>query len=421
MRPPVGVSSPVSRQVTETPSGHGSASAKASIELALVARAAARSARCPDWRRSASRARGSARRRSPRAAWGCRRACSCSRVPRPPQRISTVSMSPIGMAAHDAASPTASRLGPPMSTLPPSIFKAYDIRGIHGDDLDEDGAELLGRAFVRVLADLEGKPAGRPARRPGPRHAPDGAGDGRPLSRGHGRRGRPRARRRRDRHRDALPPRRLARPRRRDHVHRLAQPQGLHGRQARAARGARALRRRGHRGHARPDRGRPRRARPGGGSLGGGRHLRRLPGAGAVGHRRGRDQAAAGRRRRRQRHGRTDGRPAARAPRARPRHGLLDAGRELPRPRAQPAAGGEPDVHHRPGPLRGRRSRHRLGRRRRPLLLHRRAGPLRRRRLPDRADGPAAAAQGARRDDPLRRARLRARSPTSSRPTAAPR
>jgi phosphomannomutase len=46
-----------------------------------------------------------------------------------------------------------------MSTLPPDIFKAYDIRGIHGRDLDEDGAELLGRAFVRVLSQLEGKPA----------------------------------------------------------------------------------------------------------------------------------------------------------------------------------------------------------------------------------------------------------------------
>ncbi len=42
----------------------------------------------------------------------------------------------------------------------PEIFKAYDIRGIHGQDLDEDLAELIGRAFVRVLADLSGKPAG---------------------------------------------------------------------------------------------------------------------------------------------------------------------------------------------------------------------------------------------------------------------
>jgi phosphomannomutase len=45
-------------------------------------------------------------------------------------------------------------------SLPSSIFKAYDIRGIAGDDIDADGAELLGRAFARVLAGLEGKAPG---------------------------------------------------------------------------------------------------------------------------------------------------------------------------------------------------------------------------------------------------------------------
>jgi phosphomannomutase len=45
-------------------------------------------------------------------------------------------------------------------SLPSSIFKAYDIRGIAGDDIDADGAELLGRAFARVLGDLEGKAPG---------------------------------------------------------------------------------------------------------------------------------------------------------------------------------------------------------------------------------------------------------------------
>jgi phosphomannomutase len=46
-----------------------------------------------------------------------------------------------------------------MSALPASIFKAYDVRGIYGDDIDEEGAEQLGRAFVRVLATLEEKDA----------------------------------------------------------------------------------------------------------------------------------------------------------------------------------------------------------------------------------------------------------------------
>jgi phosphomannomutase len=39
----------------------------------------------------------------------------------------------------------------------PSIFKAYDIRGVYGEDLDADGAVLIGRAFVRVIAQMTGK------------------------------------------------------------------------------------------------------------------------------------------------------------------------------------------------------------------------------------------------------------------------
>ncbi|MCW3066910.1 MAG: Phosphomannomutase [Solirubrobacterales bacterium] len=46
-----------------------------------------------------------------------------------------------------------------MTTISPDIFKAYDIRGIYPDEMDGDIAELIGRAFVRVLADLAGKPA----------------------------------------------------------------------------------------------------------------------------------------------------------------------------------------------------------------------------------------------------------------------
>jgi phosphomannomutase len=44
--------------------------------------------------------------------------------------------------------------------VPSEIFKAYDIRGIHGDQLGPDAAELIGRAFARVIADLEGKSTG---------------------------------------------------------------------------------------------------------------------------------------------------------------------------------------------------------------------------------------------------------------------
>jgi phosphomannomutase len=44
--------------------------------------------------------------------------------------------------------------------LNPGIFKAYDIRGIYGEEMDEGTAHDIGRAFVRVLAGLRGKPAG---------------------------------------------------------------------------------------------------------------------------------------------------------------------------------------------------------------------------------------------------------------------
>ncbi|MDP9345451.1 MAG: phosphomannomutase/phosphoglucomutase, partial [Actinomycetota bacterium] len=44
--------------------------------------------------------------------------------------------------------------------LDPSIFKAYDVRGLYGEQIDADVAEQLGRAFVRVLAGLRDKPQG---------------------------------------------------------------------------------------------------------------------------------------------------------------------------------------------------------------------------------------------------------------------
>jgi phosphomannomutase len=40
---------------------------------------------------------------------------------------------------------------------PPGIFKAYDIRGIYGEEMDETTAHAIGRAFVRVLGRMRGK------------------------------------------------------------------------------------------------------------------------------------------------------------------------------------------------------------------------------------------------------------------------
>jgi phosphomannomutase len=45
-----------------------------------------------------------------------------------------------------------------MSAIDPKVFKAYDIRGLYGSELDAGAAEQIGRAFARVIAGLEGKP-----------------------------------------------------------------------------------------------------------------------------------------------------------------------------------------------------------------------------------------------------------------------
>jgi phosphomannomutase len=39
-----------------------------------------------------------------------------------------------------------------------SIFKAYDVRGTYPDQMDEDLAYRIGRAFPRVLSQLEDAP-----------------------------------------------------------------------------------------------------------------------------------------------------------------------------------------------------------------------------------------------------------------------
>jgi phosphomannomutase len=44
------------------------------------------------------------------------------------------------------------------ATLSPEIFKAYDIRGLYGEQIDGEIAERIGRAFAHVLAGLAGKP-----------------------------------------------------------------------------------------------------------------------------------------------------------------------------------------------------------------------------------------------------------------------
>ena len=83
--------------------------------------------------------------------------------------------------------------------LDPSVFKAYDVRGLYPSELDEDGAYRIGRAYVehfepRAIAvgrdmrlcavDGEGRDRGRRGRRRRRRgHRPRRHGDG--LPRGH--------------------------------------------------------------------------------------------------------------------------------------------------------------------------------------------------------------------------------------------
>jgi phosphomannomutase len=47
-----------------------------------------------------------------------------------------------------------------MSALDQGIFKAYDIRGLYGSQIDGEAAEAIGRAFAQVLGRLRGKPVG---------------------------------------------------------------------------------------------------------------------------------------------------------------------------------------------------------------------------------------------------------------------
>jgi phosphomannomutase len=45
-----------------------------------------------------------------------------------------------------------------MATVPEQIFKAYDVRGLYGEQMNGEVNYTLGRAFARVLGELRGKP-----------------------------------------------------------------------------------------------------------------------------------------------------------------------------------------------------------------------------------------------------------------------
>ena len=177
-------------------------------------------------------------------------------------------------------------------------------------------------------------------------------------------------------------------PRRRADLHRLAQPQGYTGAKLVARGRDRRCRASGHRATcgARSRRARPRAAAAVSGARGG-RAVREFRAA-CIRFIDPDDRSrapAAVVARRRQRDGRADGRPAARATGPRPRRDLLDARRQVPRPRAEPAARRRTATSSSSKVAERAPNRDRLGRRRRPLLLHRRHGRVHRRRLHDRA------------------------------------
>jgi phosphomannomutase len=73
------------------------------------------------------------------------------RSPRGSSTSARLSLSPTD--SHDIPAASIVR----RMTIAPEIFKAYDVRGLYGDQLDGDGAERIGRAFARVIGDLAGK------------------------------------------------------------------------------------------------------------------------------------------------------------------------------------------------------------------------------------------------------------------------
>ena len=48
-----------------------------------------------------------------------------------------------------------------MTAVDTGIFKAYDVRGLYGEQLGPDLAYQVGRAFARVIADMEGRDPGQ--------------------------------------------------------------------------------------------------------------------------------------------------------------------------------------------------------------------------------------------------------------------
>ena len=251
--------------------------------------------------------------------------------------------------------------------LNPDIFKAYDVRGVYPGEINEDGRARDRRGVRRVPeGDAHRASAATCAsrRRRSRRRSSTGA-----TSQGA----------------DVVDYGMIAtdmlyfavatrRPRRRRADHGVAQPEAVQRHEAGPRGRVPAERRRGHRRHPRHDRGRRaaaagRRAR---GTVTTKNVLDALRRPRDVVHRSVGHQAVQRRPRRRQRHGRPRRAEAVRPAALPDDAAVLRDRRPLSQPRGQPAHRGEPPRHRRARDRGEGRHRHRVGRRRRPLLLHRR-------------------------------------------------
>ena len=245
------------------------------------------------------------------------------------------------------------------------IIKAYDIRGVVPDELNEDVAEAAGAAFIRLTG------AGEIV------ITHDMRTSSPPLvaafARGATAQGADVIDARSRFHRHALLRERHARHPGR-HDYRQPQPVPLQRHQAVPGRGeaGRPADRPGR--AARDDRGgRARQRRPGRAGDPPGSAVR-LRGAPEEAGRPVRHPAAEGRGRRRQRHGRVHRAEGLRRAADQAGADVLRAGRHLPEPRGQPDRPGEPARPAAGGDRDAGRHRARLRRRRRPLFRRRRAG-----------------------------------------------
>src|SRR3954449_10602737 len=111
------------------------------------------SARPPATSRAAASQHHAQSARSPSASAPCSSG-SCPRA-----RSCSITAPAIPVRSSAATAIFIARVCPTVSaTIDPGIFKAYDVRGLYGDQIDGDVAEQIGRAFARVLSSLSGKP-----------------------------------------------------------------------------------------------------------------------------------------------------------------------------------------------------------------------------------------------------------------------